>query len=107
MDDEEAVLLRTYVGRVEVFNGRFVRKHAARVKASSFESAMGKALRVVVKQPKERVEGVTIFLQVLRGSAAQEEQEVRTAEVEEAAPVDSTIRSHSFRISSQLGASYL
>jgi hypothetical protein len=59
--------MRTFVGYVAVFNGRFERKHPVRVEASGISAAIGKAYRAAPKKPRERVEGVTVKLEALRG----------------------------------------
>jgi hypothetical protein len=59
--------MRTFIGTVKTFNGRYWKSHDVRVKASSLEVAIGKACRGRgIRGPRERIEAMTVNLTAVK-----------------------------------------
>jgi hypothetical protein len=75
--------MRTYVGTVTIFNGRYPKKTEVRLTSSNFSAAMGAAYRKVIRKKGERIESVQISLRALPQTR---EDSVRVVEKEEEGP---------------------
>lgn len=59
--------MRTFIGTVKLFNGRYWRESPVRVEASNLSVAIARAVKKAPKRKRERIEGISVTLEPVKG----------------------------------------